>query len=105
MSEKNMPCRMRFLASASSPAPILCAHWTEKPIPIAIASPPKSHVEEDTRPIAAEPSAPSLPTIDASIYCMTIVEICARIAGILSFRIITHSWRTRSGAPCRSCFK
>jgi hypothetical protein len=48
------------------------------------AKPMKSHVEVVTKPIDAEAEAPKLPTIEASMYCMTIEEICAMIAGTLS---------------------
>jgi hypothetical protein len=48
--------------------------------------PPISHVVEETSPIDAVASAPRLPTIPASIYCIAIVVSCARIAGRLKLR-------------------
>ena len=56
----------------------------ENPNDGAEARLPSSHVVVDTRPIEAEQPAPSLPTIDASIYCMIIDDTCARIVGRLS---------------------
>ena len=44
----------------------------------------RSHVLVETRPMAADAFAPSLPTIAESMYCMTMVVICVRIAGRLS---------------------
>ena len=66
------------------PAPKNCAAWTEKPVTAETQRPPKSHDELATSPIAADASAPRLPTIAASIYCMIIELISARIAGMLS---------------------
>ena len=35
-------------------------------------------------PMEADASAPMLPTIDASMYCIMVVVSCARMAGVLS---------------------
>ena len=78
------PCRTTVRASVSSPAPMRCATCTEKPADTAVVTPPNSHVLEATRPMAAEASAPSAPTMAESIYCMAIVVICVRMAGRLS---------------------
>ena len=77
-------CRNTRCAPSQSPAPMRWATCTEKPEAAALSSPPKSHVVVDTKPIAAEASAPRLPTIDASIYCITIDDNCATTAGTLS---------------------
>ena len=52
-------------------------------------SPPMSQVEVDTRPMEADAFAPKLPTMAASIYCIAMELISARIAGML--RLITLS--------------
>ena len=44
----------------------------------------------DTRPIAAEAFAPSEPTMAESIYCITMVVICVKIAGRLSTLNFLH---------------
>ena len=69
-----MDCLNTSRASFISPAPILWATCTEKPVAAEVHIPQKSHVVVDTRPIDAEASAPRLPTIDASIYCMMTVS-------------------------------
>ena len=46
--------------------------------------PPNSQIVVETSPIEAESSAPRHPTIDASIYCITIDDNCASTAGKLS---------------------
>ena len=43
-----------------------------------------SQVLVDTSPMDAEAFAPSAPTIAESIYCITMVVICVKIAGRLS---------------------
>ena len=63
---------------------MLCATCTEKPAETAYVMPPSSHVLVDTKPIAAEAFAPSEPTMAESIYCITMVVICVKIAGRLS---------------------
>ena len=77
-------CRNMLRAPCASFAPILCAPCTENPVEHATHKPPNSHMVVDTNPIEAEASAPKLPTIDASIYCMTIDDNCATMAGTLS---------------------
>ena len=71
-------------ARSGSLAPMACATWTEKPVAAAEHNPENSHVEVDTSPMEAEASAPRLPTMDASIYCMAMEENCAKMAGTLS---------------------
>ena len=46
--------------------------------------PPSSQVLVETRPIAADAFAPRLPTMAESMYCITMEEICVKIAGMLS---------------------
>ena len=76
-------CRNMERACLYSPAPTACATCTEKPDATARMTPPKSQVLEETSPMAAEAPAPRTPTMAASIYCMMISEICARMAGML----------------------
>ena len=52
---------------------------------------PMSQVVDSVSPMAAEASAPMLPTIDASMYCMMVVVSCARMAGVLRSSI-SRSW-------------
>lgn len=61
-----------------------CATWTAKPVEAALHKPLNSQVVVETRPIEAEALAPRLPTIAASIYCITMEDNCATIAGILN---------------------
>ena len=65
-------CLRTSRALLNSPAPIRCATWTLKPTDAAERIPPKSHVLVDISPMAAEASAPRLPTMEASIYTITI---------------------------------
>ena len=51
--------------------------------------PPSSQVEVDTSPMEAEARAPRLPTMAASMYCMAMELIWAKMAGTL--RVST--WR------------
>ena len=80
-------CRKIPRARCMSPAPKACATCTEKPVAAAEHNPLKSHVVVDTKPIDAEAFAPKLPTIAASMYCMTIEDNCAMIAGTLSCKV------------------
>ena len=64
-------CLSTSLAIRNSPAPTRCATCTLNPTDAAERIPPKSHVLVDIRPIAADASAPRLPTIEASIYTIT----------------------------------
>ena len=95
------PCRTRFRASFSSPAPMRCAVWTQKPTVRARHRPPSSHVLEATRPIAALASRPRWPTMDESIYCMAMEETCAKIAGMLNCRASSVCCRNVSSSPLR----
>ena len=72
---------MIFLAFLSSLAPTAFAAWTVNPVVAAIVIPKNSQVVVDTRPMDAVAFAPRCPTMDASIYSMIIVEICASMAG------------------------
>ena len=89
------------LAPRMSPAPIRCATCTEKPVAAATHNPQKSHVVVETKPIAADSSAPRLPTIAASIYCMTMEESCAIIAGTLNCTVRRNCWDRVIGLPSR----
>ncbi len=53
--------------------------------------PPMSQVELVTRPMEAEAFAPRVPTMEASMYCMVISEMFARMAGKDSFATIMNS--------------
>lgn len=48
---------------------------------IAEHVPQKSHSDVETRPMAAAGSVPRRPTIEASIYCMMMLDSWDRIAG------------------------
>ncbi len=61
-------------AASKSLAPTLWATCTEKPVAAALSNPQNSHVVVETRPMEAEASAPRLPTIEASIYCMAMAD-------------------------------
>ena len=74
---------------------------TVKPVPAAIHSPPSSQVLDDTSPIAAPSPGLRRPIMDASIYCITIPEICARIAGILNRTIRESCCGVESVSPPR----
>lgn len=78
--------RMRR-ARACSDAPMLWATCTEKPVVTAEQMPQKSHSEVETRPTEAELSAPSRPTMAASIYCIIIDDNWAIMAGHDSFSV------------------
>ena len=81
--QATMACRNMERDLAKSDEPIRWAIWTENPVAQADRIPQKSHVDVETRPMAADASAPRLPTIDASMYCMAMAEIWATIAGKL----------------------
>ena len=57
------------------------ATCTENPTIAAEHSPQKSHRLVETSPTDALSSAPSRPTIAASIYCIMMLDSCAIIAG------------------------
>ena len=86
------PCFMIFLADLSSPAPTAWAICTVNPVVTAMHSPPNSHVVDETSPMAPDAFAPRRPTMDASMYCMTMDEIWARIAGMLSLTVSPICW-------------
>ena len=87
-------------------APIKWATCTANPEAAALSTPPKSHVVVDTRPMAAAGSLPKLPTMAASIYCITIDDSCAMIAGALSCAVSVSCWRQVMGLPSlMSCSK
>ena len=75
-------CRRTLRALSASLAPILCATCTEKPVAAALPSPQNSHVVVAMMPMLAELMAPSCPTIDASMYSMTMFEIWESMAGM-----------------------
>ena len=50
-------------------------------------TPMNSQVVVDTSPMDAEASAPRLPTMEASIYCIVMDEIWAMIDGKLSWAV------------------
>ena len=77
-------CLRTSLAILNSPAPIRCATCTLNPTEAAERMPPNSQVLVDMSPIAADASAPRLPTMEASIYTITIYESWASMEGILS---------------------
>ena len=94
-------CRNTLRAPCISPAPILCATCTENPVDDAMHSPQNNHVVVETRPMAAASSAPRLPTIAASIYCITIEESCATTAGTLNITVKCICWPKVIGLPSR----
>ncbi len=95
-------CRIVSRARLGWRAPTNCATCTANPAATAMPIPLISHVVLATSPIEAEASAPSEPTMPASIYCMTIDEISARMAGTLNrstihiFSFISASLLSRS---------
>lgn len=93
-------CRI-MRAPFRSPAPILWATCTEKPVAAAVQSPQKSHVVVDTSPMEAEASAPTRPTMAASIYCMMMEDSCAMMAGTLSSTVRRNCCRKVIGRPSR----
>lgn len=92
-------CRSTPAAPARSEAPIRLATCTENPEAIAEHNPHISHVEVAINPIEADDSAPSEPTIAASIYCMTIVDSCAMIAGHDNTAVSRSCWRSDISRP------
>ena len=75
------PCRRTSRAPAKSFAPMRWATWTEKPLVAAMQKPPSSHMQVETRPIAAPAAAPRWPTMAVSMYCISTEESCAIMAG------------------------
>ena len=101
-STDRSPSLTSLRAFSGSFAPVRLAICTVKPVPAAMQSPPSSHVLDDTRPMAAPSPGLRRPIMDASIYCITIPEICASIAGILSRTISESCCGVESAAPSRS---
>ena len=66
-------------------------------------TPQNIHRLEFIRPTDAAASAPRRPTIDASIYCMMIVESCAMMAGADSFAVSATCWRRLRCSPFDIC--
>ena len=79
-----MPCLRSFRAVGYDFAPISCEASTEYPVIPADPRPQKSQIVLDTIPTAAASTAPRLPTMAASMYCIKTFANCARIAGIES---------------------
>ena len=98
-SAASSPRRTRFLAFLSSFAPMAWAICTVKPIFMAMHRPPKSQVVVETSPMDAAASEPRCPTIEASMYCMTIEEIWAKMAGRLSVIVRWISCLRDSASP------
>lgn len=96
-----IPCRKTLRAPSLSLAPTRCATCTEYPEVIAAHMPQKSHRLVDTSPIDAESSAPRRPTIDASIYCIAMLDNCASIAGSESVAVRWSRCRHDRGLPSR----
>lgn len=80
------------------PAPMRWATCTEKPEAAATHSPQKSQVVVDTNPMAAA-SAPRLPTIAASMYCMMMYETWVTTAGMLSRAVSSNCCPGVMGLP------
>ena len=78
------PCLRTALAPLKSFAPQRWATCTEKPEHAPAVKPPRIHVLVEMRPMDAEGFAPRRPTMPASMYCISIDEVWARIAGRLS---------------------
>ena len=94
-------CRNTARAPCISPAPILCATCTENPVAAAAHNPQKSHVVVETSPMEADASAPRLPTIAASIYCIIMEDNCAMTAGMLSCTVRRSCCPNVIGLPSR----
>ena len=77
------------------------ATWTENPTVTAEHIPQNSHRDVETRPTAAESSAPRRPTIAASMYCIRMLESWASIAGQDSEAVRRRSCVVVSGRPER----
>lgn len=88
-------------AFVMSPAPMAWATCTENPVAAAEHDPLNSHVVVDTSPMAAAASAPRLPTMAASMYCIRMDDNWAMMAGTLSIRVSCSCWRVVIGSPWR----
>ena len=80
-------CLSTERAAWLSPAPMWWATCTENPVATVVQMPQKSQVVVATRPMDAESAAPNCPTMEASMYCMTMLDSCEMIAGILSLAV------------------
>ena len=96
-----MDCRKTCRACSFFLAPSRCATCTVNPVVTALQMPPKSHNVVETSPIDAESSAPRLPTMEASMYCMMMLESCAMMAGTLSEAVSSSCCRSVMGLPSR----
>ena len=94
-------CLRTDLADSLSLAPRRCATCTENPVAAALHVPQKSHVVVDTNPMEAAASAPSRPTMAASMYCMAMAEICATMLGMLNSTVRRNCCRKVIGCPLR----
>ena len=101
ISDGTIDCFKTAWALFLSFAPILFATCTENPVAAAEQSPQNSQVEDAISPIDADDSAPSEPTMAASIYCITIVDNCATIAGKLNTAVSRSCCRRLIGFPSR----
>ena len=81
-------CLAIFRALSLSCAPMAWATCTAKPEAQPEAIPPKSQVEEETRPIEAEAAGPKEPTMAASMYSIIISPIWARMPGSESVKTV-----------------
>ncbi len=94
-------CLNTLLAFSVLLAPMQCATCTAKPVAIALATPLNSQVVVEMMPMAAESSAPSWPTIEASIYCMATFDTCAMMAGMLNWAVRLSCWPRVISSPLR----
>ncbi len=77
------------------------ATCTENPVETEAHNPQKSHVVVDTNPMEADASAPRLPTIAASIYCMIMAESWVTMAGTLKAAVRRNCSPKVMGRPSR----
>ncbi len=99
IAHATIPCRSTLRAPEKSLAPRRCAACTEKPIVNIEHTPQNSHRLLFIRPTEADSSAPRRPTIEASIYCIRIVDSWAIIAGADSLAVSAICWRRLMSAP------
>ncbi len=97
--QATIPWRNTALAPSVSFAPSLWATWTENPIVSIEHTPQNIHRLLFIRPTEADWSAPSLPTIEASMYCMRMVESWAIIAGPDSLAVNANCCRSVMLSP------
>ncbi len=94
-----IPCRSTARASDCLRAPNRWATCTEKPMVMVEHTPQNIHRLEFISPTEAEASAPRWPTIEASIYCIMIVDNWAMIAGTDSLAVSAICCLKDSGSP------